>query len=277
MISSDEKAWRTVYNRKLTDARSVTLYGGTADMPANEPTPLLTVDSDYTVRDQERMASAHNYFNWQSSLAKRELGQRILEIGCGMGNFTRHLLDRELVVGIDVDPNVIAKLRSRLNNAANVLAEQMDLLDDERFLQLRKHRPDSIVCLNVLEHISDDVRALRNMAAVLPSGGRVVLMIPAFHALYGPIDKNLGHYRRYTKHSLRSLAANTGFRVRSIKYMNTVGFFGWWLNAKVLKKTEQSESQIAFFDNAIVPLLSRLENAIEPPFGQSVFAILDRK
>lgn len=231
--------------------------------------------SEYTVRDQQMMTSASRYFEWQARIVRKEIGARVLEIGCGMGNFTRHLLDRELVIGIDVDAACLALLKERLEHARNVVAEHVDVLDPN-FLRLRDHQPDSIVCLNVLEHISDDEQALSNMAKVLPVGGRVVLIVPACEQLYGPIDQNLGHYRRYSKSLLRRLAARAGFRVPILRHMNCVGFIGWWINARLLKKTHQSEGQIAVFDRLVVPVLSRVETMLEPPFGQSLFAVLEK-
>jgi hypothetical protein len=112
------------------------------------------------------------------------------------------------------------------------------------------------------------------MAAVLPVGGRIVLIVPAFPSLYGPIDGLLGHYRRYSKKSLREGAERAGLIPESLRYMNSVGFFSWWFNAHILKRTEQSESQILFFDSTIVPLLASVENRVRPPFGQSLFAVL---
>jgi SAM-dependent methyltransferase len=230
-------------------------------------------DAEYTVRDQERMADATKYFAWQSRLVTRELGNRVLEIGCGVGNFTKHILDRELVVGIDVEQECIAAGRQAMGERPNLITRQMDVLDPE-FAGMRRYRFDSIVCLNVLEHISDDELALRHMAKVLSDGGTVVLLVPACESLYGPIDKNLGHYRRYSKKLVRKLAAATGFEVAKLRYMNSVGFLGWWLNARVLKRQEQSSGQIAVFDRWIVPALSVLESEIEPPFGQSLFVVL---
>ena len=111
----------------------------------------------------------------------------------------------------------------------------------------------------------------------LPDGGRVVLIIPAFQGLYGPIDHLLGHYRRYTKKSVRALASATGFEPVELHYLNLVGYFGWWANAKVFKRTEQSETQIATFDKLIVPWLRPLESAVRPPVGQSLFTVLEKR
>jgi hypothetical protein len=130
------------------------------------------------------------------------------------------------------------------------------------------------VCLNVLEHIEDDGAALRGMASVLPAGSAIVLIVPAFAALYGPIDRNLAHYRRYSRAGLAALAARAGLRVEKQRYMNAAGFFGWWVNARVLRREAQSAGQIRIFDRYVVPWLSRLEEMMPPPFGQSIFAVL---
>jgi hypothetical protein len=115
------------------------------------------------------------------------------------------------------------------------------------------------------------------MWEVLPPGGRVVLMVPAFESLYGEIDARLGHYRRYTQASLASVAESAGFFLRRLKYMNFVGFFAWWANAKIFRRTAQSEDQIAFFDSYVVPILSRMEQWISPPVGQSIIATLEKR
>jgi hypothetical protein len=104
----------------------------------------------------------------------------------------------------------------------------------------------------------------------------VVLLVPAFPALYGPIDSNLGHYRRYSRGSLNRLADSAGLRIRKAHYMNAAGFFGWWVNSHILRRTAQSERQIEIFDRYLVPLMSRLEGMVQPPFGQSLFAVLGK-
>jgi len=234
----------------------------------------------YNVADQARMAAAVNYFAWQARLVKPELGQRVVEIGCGSGNFTGMLLDRDAVFALDVDPDCIERINQRFRdrgnlqtavcNASELLVEQMPL--DE----LRQFQPDSLVCLNVLEHIPDDRGALRGMAAILPAGGIIVLIAPAFEFLYGPIDLNLGHHRRYSRASMMKLAQDCGLAIKKLRYMNCAGFFGWWWNARAFKREAQSERQIAFFDRCVVPIISRVEAWVRPPFGQSLFVVLKK-
>jgi SAM-dependent methyltransferase len=237
----------------------------------------LTPTADYTVRDQERMRAAHRYFDWQLALAKPWLGKRVLEIGCGMGNFTRTILDRELVVGLDVEADCVLRHRENHRDCENVVSLHVDAANPASIAELSTYKLDSVVSLNVLEHIEDDHQTLRNLWQILPPGGRVVLIIPAFQELYGPIDHLLGHYRRYTKNSVQNLAAATGFVPVELYYLNFVGFFGWWANAKVFKRTEQSDAQIATFDKLIVPWLRPLESVIHPPVGQSVFTVLEKR
>lgn len=229
----------------------------------------------YIIADQERMAQAEAYFAWQSRLVTKELGRRVLEIGCGLGNFTSMLLDREAVVAIDIEPDCVDRLKRRYPDRKNLHAFSCDI-NDPAFAELKRFKADSCVCLNVLEHIEDDRQALEGMAAAIAPGGVIVLIVPAFPALYGPIDRNLGHYRRYTRSSFAGLAQAAGLAIRKAHYMNAVGFFGWWVNAHVLKRETNSEAQIQFFDKFIVPPMAWVERFIRPFFGQSLFVVLEK-
>jgi SAM-dependent methyltransferase len=231
--------------------------------------------AEYTLLDQRLMERAKNYFAWQARLAKEELGRRVVEVGCGAGNFTRHMLDRELVVGIDTVEECAEHAQASFKNQPNLQFRWLDV-QDPAFCELKALRPDSVVCLNVLEHVRDHRLALEHMREVLPVGGRAIFLLPAFESLYGPIDRNLGHFRRYSKGPWRSLAEAVGFRVKLARYFNSIGFFAWWANAKLFRKEAQSESQIELFDRVIVPVLSRLERWIEPPVGQSIYTVLEK-
>jgi 2-polyprenyl-3-methyl-5-hydroxy-6-metoxy-1,4-benzoquinol methylase len=235
-----------------------------------------TTTTEYTIADQERMRAAQRYFQWQARMAEAELGKRVLEVGCGMGNFSDHLRDRKQVIGIDVEENCVAHWKERFADRPHYTGFMMNAESPE-FRDLKRYEIDSIACLNVLEHIDKHELVLRHMWEVLPAGGRVVLMVPAFESLYGEIDARLGHFRRYTRASLATVAESAGFRLRRLKYMNFIGFFGWWANAKIFKRSEQSEDQIAFFDSYIVPVQSRIEKWISPPVGQSLIATLEKK
>jgi len=219
------------------------------------------------------MTRARNYFAWQSRLILRELGRRVVEVGCGIGNFTELLLDREIVIALDSEPACVDVLRQRFPSRANLHALTCDAAGPT-FRELARFQPDSCICVNVLEHIQDDQQALEAMASILAPGGVIVLLVPAFEALYGPIDRNLGHCRRYNRPSLKHLAASARLEICKLRYWNFIGFFGWWINARVLRREAQSDRQIAIFDRCVAPVFEAIENAAPPPFGQSLLAVL---
>jgi 2-polyprenyl-3-methyl-5-hydroxy-6-metoxy-1,4-benzoquinol methylase len=229
----------------------------------------------YVIEDQERMAKAANYLAWQSRLILQALGQRVVEIGCGLGNVTGKLLDREMVIGVDINPDCIERIKERYPKQKNLQAMVCDT-SSSAFADLARFRPDSCLCTNVLEHIEDDRRALRDMASLLEPGGVIVLFVPAFQGLYGTLDWNLGHYRRYRRGSIARLAEACGLVVKKTHYVNALGFFGWWACSRLLRQEALSERQIVFFDRFVVPWLSRLEALAPPPFGQSLLAVLEK-
>lgn len=229
---------------------------------------------EYLLHAQEQLVGARHYLAWQGKLVLPELGRRVVEIGCGIGNFIGLLLDRETVIGVDREPAYLDSLRRRYGQHANLHTFALDAGGDD-LSGLARFQPDCCVALNVLEHIEDDRAALANMAAILPPTGVIVLIVPAFPALYGPVDRNLGHYRRYTRTSLARVAEAAGLRVRKARYFNSVGFFGWWFHAHVTRLEVHPPTHIQTFDRWIVPWLSRLEQHARPPFGQSLLAVLE--
>jgi SAM-dependent methyltransferase len=235
----------------------------------------MAASSTYNVEDQERMTSAKNYFAWQARLVKPALGRRVVEVGCGVGNFTRILLDREAVIAVDIEPRCIQRLQERFAGCANVHPVVCDVSSTD-FSDLARFRADSCVALNVLEHVADDAGALRRMASVVAPGGHIVLLTPAFPSLYGPIDRNLGHHRRYSRGGIAKLARTAGLEPVKIHYVNAIGFFGWWANAHVWRREAQSAGQIRIFDRFVAPVSSRIESLVRPPFGQSLFVVLRR-
>ena len=131
----------------------------------------------YTISDQQRMSHAKNYFAWQARLVTREIGRRVIEVGCGVGNFTGGLLDRDAILALDKEPGCIEELERRHASHPNLRALICDIdtlnadtLNEQRS-ELAGFAADSCVCLNVLEHIADDATALRTMASLLVPGG----------------------------------------------------------------------------------------------------------
>lgn len=230
----------------------------------------------FLLDDLTQMAAARRYIAWQYNLAAREVGRQVVEVGCGTGNFTGLLLQRAEVIAVDSEPECVRRVRARYPDEPNLRVECCGP-PDEAFFELRRFEPDSCVSLNVIEHIANDVEALAAMASILPAGAPIVLLAPAFEALYGDIDYRLGHYRRYTRRTLSQVARGAGLHVESTRYLNLPGFFGWWANSRLFRRQSQSATQIAFFDRFVVPVASRIERIVTPPFGQSVLAVLRKK
>ncbi len=223
-----------------------------------------------------RMEQLSPYNRWLHDRFDGFLGRRVLEVGSGVGNQTRYFADRERVVASDIEPHYLRELRRRFEGSQNVrVASFVFPLTDAERADLRGERVDSIVCMNVLEHIEHDAATLRDFASVLEPGGRLVLLVPALPRLYGTLDVALRHFRRYDKDGLATLVSDSGFEVKDIRFLNRPGVFGWWLNSRVLKRTVLPKGQLSAF-KWLMPLLRR-EESIRPSFGMSLLVLGTRR
>src|SRR5207249_1235432 len=140
------------------------------------------------------------------------VGRRVLEIGAGIGNMSAFLVDRERVVLTDTEPYYLGRLRERFAGRPHVSVAELRLPAVSPGLVAE--RLDTVVCLNVLEHIEDDRASLRAMHDLLQPGGRLALLVPSLRALYGTLDEALGHFRRYVPAELSEKVRAAGFRLR---------------------------------------------------------------
>src|SRR5262249_37058975 len=187
-------------------------------------------------------ALAGPYFEWQLNQFTPYLGARIADGGGGIGNFCGYLLDRELYLGVDLAPDLTLEQRREFGLAANVEIAQGDITQESCRYLLASRRVDSILCVNVIEHIDNDVQALDNMIASLPSGGTLCLLVPAMSWLYGTLDALDGHYRRYRKQMLRERLSSFPVEIVRLYYFNLVGALGWFVKGRVLKETRHGEA-----------------------------------
>ena len=221
----------------------------------------------------EIMAAAPRYNIWQYRRIARFVGRRVCEIGAGIGNMSALLTHNrpELLLLTDPDPYYRNVLQQRFLGHPGLRVEALTLPDAgvaDRFGVLGL---DTVIALNVIEHIEEDVAAMRSMRDMLVPGGRAIVLVPALPSLYGSLDSELGHARRYGGRELRVHMEQAGMRIEQVSFFNLVGILGWFVNARIRKVPRIPLNQLRFFD-ALVPFL-RLEDAVPLPFGQSLIAV----
>lgn len=217
----------------------------------------------------ERMAGARNYIAWIFAHVEPHLGDAVLEIGAGHGTYTELFRACTVrVVATDMSERCVDLLRSRFAND-----ERVTVLEGGAEVASGMPPVDSVVLINVLEHIKDDDGALLDVAAALKPGGRLILWVPALQLLYSDHDRQIGHYRRYRKAALRAQLTGIGYEVTEIRYVNSLGALAWLLLARLMRRKPSSQGRLDFFDSYCVPVLRRLESRWGAPFGQSVFAV----
>ena len=220
----------------------------------------------------ECMAAAPRYNRWMFDRLRPWVGRRVLEIGAGIGNMSAFLVDRtrvERVVLTDTEPDYLGRLRERFAGRLHVSVAELRLPAVSP--SLAAERLDTVVCLNVLEHIEDDRASLRAMHDLLQPGGRLVLLVPSLRALYGTLDEALGHFRRYVPAELSEKLGAAGFRIRHLEYFNLAGVPGWWVAGRVLRRRLIPTGALRWYE-ALVPLF-RLERLLPWRIGQSLIAI----
>ncbi|MEA3335287.1 MAG: class I SAM-dependent methyltransferase [Chloroflexota bacterium] len=198
-------------------------------------------------------------------------GQRVLDVGCGLGNFARHLTAKDLYIGTDVSPASVAAVNKTYGAYPNMHA-QVANATDPRFRKFKRFEIDTVFSLNVFEHIDDHETALENVAYVLKPGGVLILVVPAHKWLYGSIDRSIGHYRRYDMTLLAEMFREVGINCVKLKYINALGAVGWFANGRVRRQDTPPSGQLKLF-NKLVPLIRRFESLVPVPFGISLLAV----
>lgn len=225
----------------------------------------------YSGSELEAMAGARNYYRWISGLIRPYAGKRVIEVGAGVGTFASVLLAEshisELLL-VEPADNLFPHLVRRF--AAEPRVKVL-----KGYLQncAPPSPMDSLIAVNVIEHVAEDVGFLRLAREVLVPGGTIVLFAPALNALFGTLDEAFEHYRRYSKLELSSKLTQAGFRLENIRFFNLPGVATWFLAGKVLRQKTIRPSQVRIYDRWVIPWVSKLEQMWEPPFGQSLLAV----
>jgi SAM-dependent methyltransferase len=228
-------------------------------------------EDEYGSAILDSLAHAPNFCRWMADTIRPYVGDYVLEIGAGMGNLTAHISPRRRYVASDINLNYLDYLKNFCLYKPYMEVKSIDLTREEDFAPYEEQF-DTVICLNVLEHIEDDLAGLRNMYRVLKPGGRAIVLVPHGEWLFSSFDTVLGHYRRYSDSQLQEIMASAGFcRTGLITSFNRIGVPAWVLNSKILHRKHFSSFQIKFL-NTFQGILARI-NAILPWHGLSTIAI----
>lgn len=228
----------------------------------------------YIGHELDAMAEAENYYRWILARCRHHLGRSVLEHGAGIGTFSRFLLAEAIDRLVVLEPSVVLvpTLRARLGTWADRIEIVPSTL--EAWASIPGRSPvDTIISVNVLEHIEDDGRTLTTMRAVLPAGGRLVLFVPALPRLYGTLDHAFGHVRRYRRRDLVDKVTAAGFRVMQTRFMNAAGVVSWFLAGRLLRRRGLARGAVKAYDRYAIPLVAGLERLWTPPIGQNLLLL----
>jgi 2-polyprenyl-3-methyl-5-hydroxy-6-metoxy-1,4-benzoquinol methylase len=228
----------------------------------------------FATDDLQTMREARRYQRHVFSFFRPYIGKRVLEVGSGIGTTTRKLVDiAERVVGIEPNRASVPHLQQAVGHHPRFRLYDCHLEECDR-IELLAERFDTILCVNVLEHIEDDQEALRGFCEIArPGHGRVLIFVPAVEAAYGRLDAALGHHRRYSRKRLVHLFDAAGLTLDVLKYTNPIGLLAWMFNTYVTKRAAHSSRQIATFESLVAPWALPLERVVPVPVGLSLVAI----
>ena len=218
----------------------------------------------------ERLNQAPRFTRWMADVVQPYVGDRVLEIGAGTGNMSVHLMPRAVYWATDVNPQYLEYLETMRATRPYMRVAYTDGAKETSFPAGQGF--DTVVCLNVVEHVEDDLGTLRNIFRALDNGGRAIILVPFGPGLYGTLDKVLGHCRRYTEEQLVAVAQQAGFRVEKVLKFNRPGVVAWWLNGRVLRRKTFGLAQVRML-NLLTPIFRLLDSWLPlPPL--SLIAIL---
>lgn len=225
-------------------------------------------------------ATASSFNRWLYDTVSPYCYGEVLEIGSGIGNISEYLCNTRLPTTLsDSRAEYCEILKERFRNsdlAIRVFQLDISSKNFDNLYSTLIGTFDTVILLNVLEHIENRNLALSNCKKLIKRDGRLVILVPAFQKLYNSLDRSLGHFVRYNKSSLSKLLEIEGFNVYKLKYFNCPAILGWWLIGSVLKREQVNLRQLQIFD-FFVPLFRLIDSLLNPFMGISVIAVAENK
>lgn len=230
----------------------------------------------YVGKDLEAMSFAVNYHQWILEEFRPFLGKNLVEVGAGSGSFSEMLLGEKPETLAMVEPSeMFVHLRqnvSQIETATQTIFYRA-IFAEARGQIINQKRPDSVVYVNVLEHIEDDQAELEMIYDTLENKGRCFIFVPALMALYGEFDRRIGHFRRYDKSEIEGKCQAAGFKILKSKYFDFAGMIPWYIKYKLLQSGSLESGAVALYDKFVVPAMRLAENLIIPPIGKNLLVI----
>jgi SAM-dependent methyltransferase len=220
-----------------------------------------------------RVKLMNNYTRWIYEKINPYLGKKILEIGSGIGTISRYLISKDRTVFLsDINDDYLRSLKNTFISSPFVQIIRSDITSELQGIG----KVDSVICVNVLEHIERDAEALSHMGNVLAENGVLLLLVPAHKILFSDFDKSIGHFRRYSSQDLEKKVESAGFKIEKKEYINFLGAIGWFTRYKMFRSRRMPSTQLKILDT-IIPFLAFIERYIKFPFGLSLFVVARKK
>ena len=223
----------------------------------------------YSGKELEILSFAINYYRWIVDAFEPYLGETIAEVGAGIGSVSKLLLGKRIkrLCAFEPSRNMYPLLEEELRQE-----ERAKAINDFFSPRYAQEGFDSVVYINVLEHIQDDRTELTHAREMLNSQGHLLLFVPALAWLYSDFDEQIGHFRRYTKQELSALVRDVGFILVKAQYFDLAGIIPWYINFVWLRNSIGSGS-VSLYDKLVVPTMRLIESVVPPPIGKNVLLI----
>ena len=248
---------------------------------SDECAPLVMVLADsatgvtYEGRDLEALSTVRRYREWIIDHFRPFLSGNAVEFGAGTGNFAQHIFDHVTILDlVEPSPNLVAHLRERFHSKSNVTV--IDGTLEHVVRNMKDAQYECILMVNVLEHIENDIDAVRECYRILKPGGRLLILVPALPFLYSELDRLVGHFRRYDKSGLHAVLESGGMTLNKLCYFDFLGIWPWWVLNTLGGATAFNATLVKIYDAVFVPVSRFIECWRPPPIGKSLVAIASR-
>lgn len=235
---------------------------------------------EYVGKDLEAMAFAVKYHQWILNLMQPFMGKHLVEVGAGTGSVSEMLLEKirpETFSAVEPSEMFTALQETMKKQTGDTEIKVYRNIFAEVAAEIKtRQAPDSIVYINVLEHIEDDAGELKLAQNALRPGGRVFVFVPALSGLFSEFDKQIGHFRRYHKQDLEAKCRAANLKILKLQYFDFLGIFPWWLKYRMLKSRTMEPGAVNLYDNVVVPFAKPFESIVRLPIGKNLLLVAEK-